>query len=335
MKIKEIQNQEEWDVFIGGQPGAQFTQSWAWGEFQKAQGHRVIRLAGITNGTWQIAGQWIYHKKRLSGFWYAQRGPIIAHLHTENAKEMIASYIKAIKEGECLKGGLFLRVEPPIEIKQDEHPFSSEWTRVHAYQPAATMHIDLTKDEQELLDRMHEKTRYNTRLAERKGVTVRTSITDQDIDAFLALNQETAERDRFVSRSNAYIAKTIKTLRDVGMCKLRIAEHEGEPLAMSVEIAYGDTATYLYGASSSKKRNLMAPFALHWSAIKSAKQDGHAFYDLYGVNPKETSSFYYKKTWEGITRFKKGWGGTQIEYIGTWELPLRPFIYRLLQFIRK
>jgi len=79
----------------------------------------------------------------------------------------------------------------------------------------------------------------------------------------------------------------------------------------------------------------MAPFLLHWKAIMEAKEDGYRFYDLYGVNPIESSSPYFKTSWEGITRFKLGWGGRRIDFIGTWEMPSSPRLYRLARMVQK
>ncbi len=81
----------------------------------------------------------------------------------------------------------------------------------------------------------------------------------------------------------------------------------------------------------------MAPYLLHWQAIQEAHVTGYKFYDMWGANPESQASFYYKSSWEGITRFKRGWGGRQIDFVGTWDLPLHPLIYQIVfpeQFFR-
>ncbi|HWR00048.1 MAG TPA: peptidoglycan bridge formation glycyltransferase FemA/FemB family protein, partial [Candidatus Methylomirabilis sp.] len=115
--------------------------------------------------------------------------------------------------------------------------------------------------------------------------------------------------------------------------RVRIAEKGGEPLAASLEVSYGDTRTYLYGASSSAKRNLMAPYALHWDAIRTAKREGCRYYDFHGVNPADESSPSWKSSWAGITRFKLGWGGERRDLVGTWERPTNRVAYRLFRMI--
>ncbi|MFA5129796.1 MAG: peptidoglycan bridge formation glycyltransferase FemA/FemB family protein [Patescibacteria group bacterium] len=323
------EDQATWDAFIASQPFSQFTQSWAWGDFRAAQGQEVCRIILEDEQGIAVAGQFIFHPKHLlGGFWYAPRGPVIRRGLEARSTELLQEFFAALPS--LLETpAFFIRCEPPIEVNSQAISLPAHFLRSHSYQPASTVVIDLMQSEETLLAAMHEKTRYNIRLAERKGVTVRLSASERDVAAFLRLNSETVERDLFVSQSADYIQKTYDFLRPLGMAAIRIAEFEGRALAANMEIRFGDTVTYLYGASSSSDRNLMAPFALHWSAIKEAKADGYRLYDMYGVNPTDHASSYFKPSWEGITRFKLGWGGRRIDFIGTWELPARKFLYRI------
>jgi lipid II:glycine glycyltransferase (peptidoglycan interpeptide bridge formation enzyme) len=141
---------------------------------------------------------------------------------------------------------------------------------------------------------------------------------------------ETAERDGFTQHDASYLEETFCWLERHDMARVRLAEHDGEVLAANMEVRYGDTVTYLYGASSSMHRQLMAPFALHWDAITEAQREGYRWYDFWGANPASKASFFYKKSWEGITRFKSGWGAEHIHLPGTWDLPFILPLYRLL-----
>jgi peptidoglycan pentaglycine glycine transferase (the first glycine) len=361
MPLLSITNQSVWDAFVTSQPWSQFTQSWQWGEFKRSRGHSIQRLALVDdNGEWIGAGLWAYTSKYfVTGYWYAQRGPIVKD------EETLKTYLDALQQKGFSKKAMFWRLEPPLiaipavsfvipakaGIHTEQHDIEALATlinprmdsrlrgndkmgivRSRAFQPTVTSLIDLTQSEDALLARMHEKTRYNIRLAERHGVTVREATDDDAINIFLRLNAETAERDRFFSMPAAYIRATVVYLRGHGMARIRIAEHEGESLAASVEILYGDTVTYLYGASSSTKRNVMAPYALHWSAMRSAKTSGYALYDLHGVNSEDRTSSHWKSSWQGISRFKEGFGGERRELMGTWELPRSP-LYRVLEMI--
>lgn len=322
---------------MASQPGAQFLQSWTWGEFKRSEGHEVIRLAyADEQGSWLVAGQFIYHAKKLfGGFWFSPKGPMIAHDRLDTPDQLLKEFFDlATTHLSSIKKGMFIRCEPPVEYKIDTTPLPASFVRRHSISPSTTVLIDLYEGEDELLSDMHEKTRYNIRLAERKGVTIRVGSTDEDIETYLGLNRDTATRDGFLSQPDSYIRATVRFLRDSKMCRIRIAEYQGIPLVANIEMQFGDTVTYLYGASSSAHRNVMAPFLLQWSAITSAKQEGYRFYDLYGSNPVSKESIDFKESWEGITRFKLGWGGARVEFVGTWEKPLMPFAYRLMKMVR-
>jgi lipid II:glycine glycyltransferase (peptidoglycan interpeptide bridge formation enzyme) len=143
-----------------------------------------------------------------------------------------------------------------------------------------------------LLSRLHQKTRYNIRVAERHGVKIRTLSHAKDLKAFLHLMDETAERDGFTQHDASYLEETFCWLERHDMARVRLAEHDGEVLAANMEVRYGDTVTYLYGASSSMHRQLMAPFALHWDAITEAQREGYRWYDFWGANPASKASFF-------------------------------------------
>lgn len=328
MKFLTINDQKTWDSFVTSLPWASFPQSWAWGDFQASRNKRVKRffLVRAHDDVPILAAQMVYEKRRFSGYWYAPRGPVFAP--GAETQRTMASFLHALKGDRPSGSSLFFRFEPMLERGMS---LPTDLVRAHALNPASTILIDLTKSEEMLLKAMHEKTRYNIRLAERHGVTVRKG-TEKDLPTFLKLTEETAARDRFVSHAGDYLRATYEALAPKGLARLRLAEYQGKTLAANMEITYGDTVTYLHGASSSESRNVMAPFALQWEAIRAAKAEGKSFYDLWGANPEAEDDFYYKKSWEGITRFKRGFGGMQKDLVGTFDLPLQPLFYRL--FVR-
>ena len=316
-------------------PNAQFTQSWTWGEFRISRHQRIRRLA-LTDvkGNWLAAGMFMLIEKPIvGGYWYAPRGPVVAATEPDLEKGYLKKFFDELKASGLFKHVLFWRAEPPVETDAPATLVPKGFVRSHAYQPVHTLLVNLDLDEKTLLGGMHEKTRYNIRLAERKGVTVRVASEETAIDTFLRLNDQTASRDAFTSQPSAYIRETYEFLHNAGMAQIRFAEFEGDVLAASIEIAYGDTVTYLYGASSNEKRNMMAPHALHWSAIRSAKAQGYRVYDFHGVNPVDEHDRDYKSSWKGITRFKLGWGGRRVNYAGTWELPRHPMFYRIFRMV--
>jgi len=325
MKLVEIQDQSTWDGFVAAQPWSSFTQSWAWGEFQKSQGHPIKRFFLMDDAP-RAACQFIFYKKFLSGYWFAPRGPVLS------SPKILSQFLEQLPAQNLQPSPLFYRFEPMIRIAP-QIPNSkfqipnSTLRRTHAMSPASTILVDLGATEDELLARMHPKTRYNIRVANKNGIIV---DKDQDIEIFLELLKDTATRDQFISQPANYLRALWKFLAPLGMARIHIAKLAGKPLAANLEIIFGDTITYLHGASSSESRSVMAPYALQWASICEAKREGHRYYDLWGCNPSDVTSPYYKPSWAGITRFKQGWGGEMVDLVGTWDLPKHPFLYKLV-----
>jgi len=333
MKLYDITQPETWDAFMAAQPFAQFLQSWVWGDFRASQKGTVRRIALVgDDGQWQAALQMEYRSRRFGmGYWFAPRGPVFsASLPFVARRDAMMSLCELLLvRKEMRSKTLFWRMEPVSELNAPEGLIPARFRRAHSLDPSSTMVLDLGPPEEDLLAKMHEKTRYNIRLAERKGVKTRLAKTPQDVDAFLDLMDVTASRDKFIQHSRSYLKATIDFLQERGMAQIRLAEWNGKILAANMETLYGDTMTYLYGASSSEDRNVMAPFALQWSAIQDAKLRGFRLYDFWGCNPQSKAMPDYKDSWEGITRFKQGWGGRLVNFVGTNDLPMNIFFYRM------
>ncbi len=329
MELREIDDQKTWDAFIVQQPWTQFLQSWGWGAFQQTQGREVKRFF-LCDPDPVMAVQFIRYTRRLGiGYWFAPRGPVFLETVKPRARELMDFLSATITCRHLLYGKtLFIRCEPSLIAREGEAALPLAFRRAHSMNPAVTIRMDLRQDEATLLANMHPKTRYNLRVAERHGVSVREGGND-DIETFLRLTQETAVRDRIQTHSLSYLRATYEELSKRGMARLRLAEYGGNVLAINMEITCGDTVTYLHGASSAISRQVMAPTFLQWEAIKVAKGEGYVWYDFAGCNPSRISSYYYKPSWEGITRFKQGFGGTLVELPGTWDLPVHPFVYKL------
>lgn len=327
----QVRDKQVWDRFIQADAWNAFPQAWSWGEFQTSQGKSVVRLALVDErGHWLVAGQGIWYPKRYgTGYWLFPRGPVFA-AHILEPREVFCTFLEELAKEKLPHKGLFMRVEPPLTLDEGRGMMPLRMQRTHALEPASTIVVDLAKTEEALLANLHPKTRYNIRVAERHGVTVRAGSSEKDIKLFLDLTAETAERDKFVSHDDHYLRATCEALMESGFVRLRFAEWQGKCLGANLEIAFGDTVTYLHGSSSSQDRQVMAPYILHWEAMRTAKREGAAFYDLYGANPRLQSSVYYKPSWEGITRFKRGWGGADVDLMGTWDLPLNKALYYLV-----
>ena len=203
-------------------------------------------------------------------------------------------------------------------------------------QPPDSTLVDLSGTEEEILEKMHSKWRYNIRLSERKGVTIHRYLGNdinlsEKLDKFYELTKITNARDGNASHAKAYYLDLIKSSaeeiskgRDIPVISLYIAEHEGEEIASIMTLFSHDEAIYLYGASSNNKRNLMPNHLLQWTAMKDAKAYGSKYYDMYGMPPEGKDENH---PMHGLYMFKANFGGKNIHRTGSWDIPLKA-IYR-------
>jgi lipid II:glycine glycyltransferase (peptidoglycan interpeptide bridge formation enzyme) len=199
-------------------------------------------------------------------------------------------------------------------------------------QPPSTVILDLAGGEEQLLAAMKSKTRYNIRLAAKKGVEISTIPADQlepALSEWYSLYRETARRDRITLHNEDYYKRLFTLAGSYGtgapQLFLLTARHEGELLAGIIVALKGEGAWYLYGASSDRKRNLMPSYGLQWSAIQLAREQGCRFYDLFGIPPSDDP----QHPMHGLLRFKTGFGGRVVNRPGCYDVALRPLLYRL------
>ncbi len=234
---------------------------------------------------------------------------------------------------------IFIKIDPEV-VKNwgidDENPASvgTEFTKEllqrgwrfsdDQIQFRNTVELDLTRTEEDLLASMHSKTRYNIRLAGRKGITIRHGTPD-DFPIIAEMYRETAVRDNFGIRPLAYYLDAWNSFYAAGMAQPLLAEFEGKPIAAVVLIRLGERTIYMYGASTNQERRRMPNYLLQWEAIRWAKAQGCTIYDFWGAPNEfvETDSMW------GVWRFKKGFNGQVVRHIGAWDYVERPFQYWL------
>ncbi|MFA6097956.1 MAG: peptidoglycan bridge formation glycyltransferase FemA/FemB family protein [Patescibacteria group bacterium] len=338
MEFKEIKSQKELNTFIGSQTRAQFLQSWGWGEFQVGLGRQIWRLGVLENE--KIIGSALIVRQPLpfgKCYLYCPRGPVVdGQLPVDKHLAVLKTLASDIVGRAARSGAMFVKLEPPL-VKIHRRAFDDllrefNYREAGFVQPRDSWYLDLSKSEEELIQAMHQKTRYNIRLAEKKDVHVRVSNNPKDFEIFWQLNKMTSERDQFQTHSQDYYQKMLETLLPAGFQKIFIAEYEGKSIAANIVVFYGDTATYLHGASADEYRNVMAPHLLQWRQIQEAKKLGLRYYDFWGVAPEGSIK---EKAWAGITRFKKGFGGTGVSYLGAFDLILNKFWYKLYKIGQK
>lgn len=288
-------------------------QSPEWLAFQQSYGRHITEFDGFSGISLDLP----FGKQ---GIW-TQKAPV-QHLKLETQNLELSA------------GTIFIRVEPSAitesEINGSKLRLVTKASLLSGQaSPKATRVLGISESEEEILAQMKPKTRYNIRLAEKKGVVVKEA---DSADVFYSLLVKTAERDKgYAPHAKEYYQKMLAELGSKGLVKIFIAEHEGEPLAAIMVSFYGEVATYLHGGFNDTKRNLMAPYLCQWEAIKSAKQQGCAYYDFWGVAATDNPN----DTWAGISRFKEGFGGEKIVFPGSYDIIVNSFWYHLLTLAAK
>ena len=237
-----------------------------------------------------------------------------------------------------LPGGCFaLRYDLPAGVYKTEpvlYNMKPELEKAPSdIQPPDTVIISLKESEEDILSRMKSKTRYNIRLSFRKGVIVKKTGIDS-LDDWYGLYEETSLRDKITIHSKSYYKKIFELSLDENSLKekpeivLFRADYNDKLLAGIIVAVYGNRATYLYGASSNKNRNLMPAYALQWEALKYAKEKCCTEYDMFGIPPEDNPDH----PMSGLYRFKTGFGGDILHRPGCWDLPLKPVVYKVYRW---
>lgn len=199
-------------------------------------------------------------------------------------------------------------------------------------QPEYRQWIDLTPSLKELVRQMKPKGRYNLRLALRKKLKVKIGLEPHLVDTLFALYDETARRADFSGRSKSYFQNLAMLLKEKDCGAVISVWHEDKPLSALMMTFYKDIASYLYGGSSARHREMMASYLAHFEAIKLAKQRGCKIYDLLAIAPGEPPN---RHPYAGLTRFKQSFGGRRVRLLGSWDLVHERFWYKLYTFVEK
>lgn len=299
-------------------------QSWQWGEFRKKTGVKVIRL-GVFEGDVLIKGyQLTIHPLPFTRYTigYLPKGEVLD-------REVLRTLTKFGKENNCL----FIKLEPNVLAPNKSfHQFllKNSCQRGRSLFTKYTFWLDLTKPEEEILALMKPKTRYNIRLAKRKGVQVTEDNSREAFEVYLKLLWETTKRQGFYAHSKSYHQKLWETLSSTGIYHLFLAKYKEKVLAAYVFFTFKNVLYYPYGGSTRAHREVMPAYALFWEAIRFGKKGGCKIFDMWGTpgpNPDP------KDPWFGFHRFKAGFGGRLVEFVGTYDLIINPKAYQLFTFI--
>lgn len=303
-------------------------QTFEWGEFRKKTKVKIIRRASMEDGKLSNAYQITVHKTPNFPYQigYFPKGQL--------PNEELINDLQEIGNENSIS---FVQLEPdiyknpdlilPQSLKKSFHPLFTKYTFI----------LDLTKSEDELLKNMHQKTRYNVRLSERKGVKVEVDNSEKAFRQYLKLTKETTERQKFYAHDENYhklLWETVgnKTNEEFSANKLQAhllkATYNKKTLVTYILFTFKDKLYYPYGASSDEYREVMASPGAMWGAIKFGKELGLKTFDMWGAanvpEPKKNDPYY------GFHRFKQGFGAELTEFIGSYDLVINPVNYRLL-----
>lgn len=295
-------------------------QSWEWGEFRKSLGIPVLRYGIYHAGKLSKAFQLTLHKIPFTNKFvgYLPKGPA-------PDKELAEALKKIGKDNNCA----FIKIEPNTENSELSKNF------IKSPKPLFTKFnfiVNLTKSEEELLENMHPKTRYNIRVAQKHGVKVEERIDDKAFEIYLKLYFETTQRQGYHGHNEHYHRQVWNTLKNACMARLLIAFYEDKPLTAWMLLNFKDTLYYPYGGSSKIHPEVMANNLVAWEAIKLGQKLKLKNFDMWGALDPDASK---DESWFGFHKFKQGYGGKLIEYIGTYDLVFNWPLYLFFTLIDK
>jgi lipid II:glycine glycyltransferase (peptidoglycan interpeptide bridge formation enzyme) len=305
-------------------------QSWEWGEFRKQTGLKVDRLGFFENGKLANVIQVSFHPipvlNKNAG--YFPRG----FMPNEDQ-------ISALKQLAERNDALFIKMEPDIAQKvgvPSAHNAISKFLLENGAKPGRplftkyTFQLDLTKTEEELFNNLSSKTRYNVNLAIKKGVQIFENTTQEGMEEYIKILEETTKRQGFYAHSPDYFRKMWQTIGNSGMLRIFNAVYEGQILVSWVMFVFNNVLYYPYGASRDLHRDVMASNLMMWEMIRYGKKVGCTKLDMWGSLGPEPDE---KNPWFGFHRFKKGYGGDLMEFfLGTYDYVINPQMYSIFTF---
>lgn len=328
-----------WEAALARLPQAHALQSWPWGRFKSRWGWEALPLTMTVAGNhWGPLAAALVLKRRIPRLpfcvLYVPKGPVMDY-HDAPLRRQVLGQLEQLAKRER---AIFIKIDPEVVRSWGlEHervsPLGTAVTRDltgRGWLPSGdqiqfrnTVELPLEGSEEGLLAAMKQKTRYNIRLAERKGVIARPG-TPADFPTIVEMYRETAARDGFTIRPAAYYLDGWTALYEAGMAQPLVAEADGQPIAAVILVCYGDRAIYMYGASRNEARERMPNHLLQWEAIRWARAEGCKVYDFWGA----PDAFNEEDRLWGVWRFKAGFNGEVVRFIGAWDYPARPLWYR-------
>ena len=333
-----LQDKKRFNDFVARYETGDLLQSYEWGDLKSHSGWKPIRVIAEKHGEIVAAASLLKRSIPKVGrcIMYASRGPVLDMQNIELLKEFTAF----LRETALKHKAILLKIDPPVPIEDtlSEHNIQAvgfvplQAQGFGGTQPKCVMQLDLDKSLDDLLASFKPKWRYNIRLAEKKGVSVRLDCDKSDLPAFYEILKDTCKRDGFLVRGYKYFEDMWDILVPAGYMKLALTYYDGKPVAGALAYIFGDKAWYTYGASSNEHRNVMPNHLMQWTLIQWAHENGCKWYDFRGVSPNKGDGS--DDHLQGLNRFKDGFSPRFVEYIGEYDMVLAPGFYWLWNVAR-
>jgi peptidoglycan pentaglycine glycine transferase (the first glycine) len=323
---------ENYNEFIRKAEKCHFLQSYEWGELKAKTGWEPIRIIIEEDDHVIGAVQILKRKLPLMGksIFYAPRGPVLNYDNDEHIRELM----KKLKSIARQHNAVFLKIDPDISVANPQYEEMlerfgfkkhSKGKNFEGVQPRFVFRLNIDMAEEDLLASFEAKTRYNIRLAQRKGVEIISDCTKDHLRVFYDILKVTAERDKYMIRAYSYYEDIWEHFIEKGTAKLFMAKYQDQYIAGAISFVFGDKTWYIYGASSNEHRNVMPNYAVQWEMIRWAQENNCKIYDFRGIS----GDFSPENPLYGLYRFKKGFNGDLVEFIGEFDYLFSPTFYRL------
>lgn len=339
----------QWDLYLLDLPQPHFLQSSQWAQVKEKLGWKAFFKIWKTDENDIIAGALILERQIKIPFLpiraaiqYIPKGPLV---DWEN-KHLIVKVLADLQKFARDRKVIFVKIDPDVYIENpiltntkgnysmnSQNVLSAFSERSWRFSDSQvqfqnSMWIDLRLSDEQLLANMKQKTRYNVRLAQKKGIKIRVADT-KEYPLLYQMYAQTSIRDQFVIRPASYYLDLWEKFSQAGYCEALLAEYEGLAVAGIMLYYFGNRAFYVYGMSTDQYRNFMPTYAIQWEAIKRSKEKGMKFYDLWGAPAEiiDSDPMY------GVYRFKLGLGAELVKTIGGWDYISRPILFFLYEKI--
>lgn len=325
MTTSEITSRQQWEIFWESYGANALFQSWLWGDVLQARKEKIWRL-GFFEGS-ALVGIAIVTlvSARRGRFLHVRHGPIFVKPKSGYWKFFVGRMKDLAKESDTL----FIRISPLLPDATTLSDFGFIRAPVHEVDGERCWVLDLDQSEKTLLANMRKTTRYEIRRAQKMGVAVSISKDENDLNHFMKLYQTTTQRQGFVGHTG--IREEYEIFFREGQAVLLLGKYQGEITAGALILFSGPQAIYHHGASIRSE----APVShlIQWEAIREVKKRGMKVYNFWGIAPDDRPNH----PWRGHTLFKKGFGGREIRYIHSQDLPVSPLyiIPKTIESVRR